>query len=151
MKNSGTGSLLALALGCALAAALFGFGATVIGFRSAYAGDEGRLVLIQVARLVVFVGLGVLLALRGGWRGVMLAIGMVLLATFVDWLLLDFALGFASVSDPAGYSQRFAGFRRPSYTDYATFDAIGVAVSAALAWGLKLMAGVDPTGTPRDE
>jgi len=147
----GTGSLLALALGCAFAAAFFGFGTAVFGFQSAYEGQEGRLVLAQIARLAVFVVLGVLLALRGGWRGVVLAVGMVMLATLVNWLLLPFALGFASIGDPAGYAERFGEFRRPSYTDYATFDAIGVAISAALAWGLRLMAGVDPTGTPRDE
>jgi len=142
---------VALAVGCAFAAALFGFGATVLGFRSAYAGDEARLTIMQLARLGVFLTLAVLLALRGGWRGVMLAIGMVLLATFVDWLLLPFALSFASISDPSGFAERYAGFRRPGYGDYATFDVIGVGISAALAWGLKLMAHVDPGSTPRDE
>jgi len=147
----GTGSLLALAVGCAVAATIFGFGTTVFGFQSAYEGQGNRLVLVQVARLAVFVVLGVLLALRGGWRGVMLAIGMAMLATFLNWLLLDFALGFASISEPEGYAERFAGFQRPSYADYATFDVIAVGLSSALAWGLKLFANVDPTGTPRDE
>jgi hypothetical protein len=150
MKSGGV-SVLPLAVGCAIAAAVFGFGVTMLGFQSVYAGQEGRLVLMQIARLAVFVGLGVLLALVGGWRGVMLAIGMAILATFVVWLLLPFALVFASVNDPASYAERFAGFRRPPYADYATFDVIGVAISAALAQGLKMMAHVDPGSTPRDE
>jgi hypothetical protein len=142
--------LVALTLGCTFAAALFGFGAQVYAWKSAHAGDFGREQLILLARLMVFVTLAVVLVFRGGWSGVLAAILMALGATFIEWALFPFAYGWAAVSDPAGYAEEFGEVGRPSYTNWATFDVVGVGISAALAQGLRMMAGVNPKGS-RDE
>jgi hypothetical protein len=143
-----TRSLIALGLGCTFAAALFGFGAQVYAWRSAYEGDFGREQLILFSRLVVFVVLAVVLVFRGGWSGVLAAIVMTVAATFIEWALFPFAYGWAAISDPSGYAKEFGEVGRPSYERWATFDVIGVGISAALAQGLRLMANVNPKGPP---
>ncbi len=144
------GFLVALTLGCTFAAALFGFGAQVYAWRSAYAGDFGREQLILFSRLVVFVVLAVVLVFRGGWPGVLAAVVMTAGATFVEWALFPFAYGWAAISDPSGYAEEFGDVGRPSYERWATFDVVGVGISAALAQGLRMMANVNPKG-PQDE
>lgn len=147
--KGGLASLLALAVGCTFAAALFAFGAQVFVIQSIYEGS-GREVLILVARLAVLVVLALVLVFKGGWYGVLAAIGMTLAASYLVWLLLPASLGFASISDPEGYSERFANFQRPPYGTYAVFDIMSVGITAALAQGLRIMAHVDPEATPRD-
>ena len=53
------GSLVALTVGCTFAAALFGFGAQVFAWKSAYEGDFVREQLILLTRLLVFLVLAV--------------------------------------------------------------------------------------------
>ena len=139
------GSLVALTLGCTFAAALFGFGAEVYAWKSAYEGQVGRRELILLSRLIVYLALAVLLVFRGGWLGVLAAVLMAAVATAVEWALFPFAFDWASVGDPAGYEKKFGdGVRRPDYGRWATFDLIGVGISAALAQGLRTMAQVNP-------
>ena len=137
------GSLIALTAACTVAATLFGFGAQVFSWRSVY-GGLGREDLIQVTRLFVFVALGVLLAFRGGWRGVVMAIVMATAATSLEWLLFPYSYAWATLEDPAGYADRFGGVRRPTYALWTTYDILGVGISAALAQGLRTMAHADP-------
>ncbi len=144
------GFLVALTLGCTFAAALFGFGAQVYAWKSTYAGDLGREQLILLARLLVLVVLAVVLVFRGGWPGVLAALLMAVGATFIEWVLFPFAYGWAAIDDPAGYAEKFGEIGRPSYGNWATFDVMGVGISAALAQGLRMMANVNPKG-PRDE
>ncbi|MDP8948048.1 MAG: hypothetical protein M3N09_08125 [Actinomycetota bacterium] len=149
MKRS-LGSLVVLTLGCTFAAALFGFGAQVYAWKSAYAGDLGREQLILFSRLLVLLVLAVILVFRGGWSGVLAALVMVGGATFIEWALFPFAYGWAAVSDPSGYAEEFGEVGRPSYGRWATFDIIGIGFSAAFAQGLRMMANVNPKG-PQDE
>ena len=146
------GSLVALTLGCTFAAALFGFGAEVFAWKSAYEGQFGRGQLILLSRLIVYVALAALLVFRGGWRGVLAAVVMAVVATIVEWALFPFAYDWASVGDPAGYENKFGdgGVGRPTYGRWATFDLIGVGISAALTQGLRMMAHVNPRA-PQDE
>ena len=144
------GFLVALTLGCTFAAALFGFGAQVYAWRSVYEGDLGREQVILLTRLLVFLVLAVILILRGGWRGVLAALAMVVGATLLEWALFPLAYDWAAISDPAGYEKKFGEVSRPAYERWATFDVIGVGISAALAQGLRMMANVNPKG-PRDE
>jgi hypothetical protein len=143
-------SLVALTLGCTFAAALFGFGTEVYAWRSVYEGQIGREQLILSTRLAVYVVLAVILVFRGGWWGVLAAVLMTVGATFVEWALFPFAYEWAAISDPSGYAEEFGEVGRPSYEGWATFDIIGVGISAALAQGLRLMANVNPKG-PQDE
>jgi hypothetical protein len=143
------GFLIALTLGCTFAAALFGFGAQVFAWKSAYAGDFGREQLIVLTRLLVLLTLAVVLVFRGGWRGVLAAVLMAFGATFIEWALFPIAYGWASIEDPSGYAERFGEIGRPSYRSWAIFDVLGVGISAALAQGLRMMANVNPKG-PRD-
>jgi hypothetical protein len=136
-------SLIALTVACTVAATIFGFGAQVYSWRSVY-GGLGREDLIQVTRLFVFVALGVLLAFRGGWRGVVAAIAMATAATTLEWLLFPYSYAWATLDDPAGYAEKFGGVRRPAYATWTTYDILGVGISAALAQGLRTMARVDP-------
>ncbi len=136
-------SLIALTVACTVAATIFGFGAQVFSWRSVY-DDLGREDLIQVTRLFVFVALGVLLAFRGGWRGVLAAIAMATAATTLEWLLFPYSYAWATLDDPAGYADKFGGVRRPAYATWTTYDILGVGISAALAQGLRIMAHVDP-------
>jgi hypothetical protein len=143
-------SLIALTIGCTFAAVIFGFGTQVYAWRSAYEGDFGREQLILFSRLVVLVVLAVILVFRGGWSGVLAGVAMTVAATFVEWALFPFAFGWAAISDPSGYAEEFGEVARPSYERWATFDVIGVGISAALAQGLRMMANVNPMG-PQDE
>lgn len=144
------GSLVVLTLGCTFAAALFGFGAQVYAWKSVYEGQLGREQLILLTRLLVFIALAVVLVFRGGWRGVLAAVVMAVGATLVEWALFPLAYEWAAISDPSGYAEKFGGgVARPTYEHWATFDVVGVGISAALAQGLRLMANVNPEG-PRD-
>jgi hypothetical protein len=136
-------SLIALTVACTVAATIFGFGAQVFSWRSVYEG-LGRESLLQATRLFVFVALGVLLAFRGGWRGVLAAIAMATAATSLEWLLFPYSYAWATLDDPAGYADKFGGVRRPAYATWTTYDILGVGISAALAQGLRTMAHVDP-------
>jgi len=138
-----TGSLIALTVGCTVAAVIFGFGSEMFSWRSAYAG-LGREALIQTTRLFVYVALGVLLVFRGGWRGVRAAIVMASVATSVEWVLYPFSYAWAAIEDPAGYADTFGDVKRPTYAFWTTYDIIGVGISAALAQGLRTMAHVNP-------
>ncbi len=144
------GFLVALTVGCTFAAAVFGFGAQVYAWKSAFAGDLGREQMILLTRLLAFVVLAVVLVFLGGWPGVLAAILMVVGATFVEWALYPFAYTWAAIEDPAGYAERFGEIGRPSYDRWATYDVLGVGISAALAQGLRLVLSVNPKG-PRDE
>ena len=139
------GSLIALTVACTLAATIFGFGSEVFSWRSVYEG-LGREELIQATRLFVYVALGVLLAFRGGWSGVLAAIVMATAATSAEWALYPFAYAWAAVDDPTGYAEKFGSVGRPSYADWTTFDILGVGISSALAQGLRMMANVNPGG-----
>jgi hypothetical protein len=139
------GSLAALTIGCTVAAAIFGFGAQVYAWKSVYAGDLGREQIILLTRLLVFLVLAVILVLRGGWRGILAAVAMVVGATLVEWALFPLAHEWAAISDPAGYERKFGEHvSRPAYERWATYDILGVGLSAALAQGLRLMAHVNP-------
>jgi hypothetical protein len=139
------GYLVALTVGCTIAAAVFGFGAQVYAWKSAYEGDFGREQLILLSRLLVFLVLAVTLVLRGGWRGVLAALAMVVGATLLEWALFPLAHEWAAISDPAGYEREFGEeVSRPTYGQWATFDILSIGISAALAQGLRLMAHVDP-------
>jgi hypothetical protein len=135
MKRS-LGSLVALTLACTVAATIFGFGSEIFSWRSVYKG-LGREELIQATRLFVYIALGILLAFRGGWPGVLAAIFMATAATSAEW---------AAVDDPAGYAEKFGSVERPSYIDWTTYDILGVGISAALAQGLRMMAHANPRG-----
>jgi hypothetical protein len=137
------GSLIALTIGCTFAAVIFGFGAEVFSWRSVYEG-LGSEALIQAARLFVYVALGVLLAFRGGWPGVLAAILMAIAATSLEWALYPFAFAWAAIDDPAGYADKFGNVERPPYAYWTTYDILGVGISAALAQGLRMMAHVNP-------
>jgi hypothetical protein len=142
------GFLIALTLGCTFAATLYGFGAQVYAWKSAYEGDLGREQLILLTRLLALVVLAVVLVFRGGWAGVMAAILMAAGATFIEWALFPFAYGWAAIADPQGYAEKFGGAGRPSYEGWAVYDVMGVGISAALAQGLRMMAHVNPKGPP---
>lgn len=143
-------SLVALTVACAFAAALYGVGTQVFAFRGFYEEQVGRMDLILVSRLFVYLALALVLVFRGGWWGVPAAVLMAATATTVEWLLYPFALDFAAVADPAGYAQRF-GDARPSYARFgALYDILGVGIASVLAAGLRMMAHAAPTGT-RDE
>ena len=139
------GYLVALTLACTAAAAIFGFGAQVYAWKSIYEGDTGREQLILLTRLLVFLALGLMLVFQGGWRGVLAALAMVVGATIVEWALFPLAHDWAAISDPAGYEREFGEeITRPTYGQWATYDIIGIGISAALAQGLRLMAHVNP-------
>jgi hypothetical protein len=135
--------LIALTLACTVAATIFGFGSQVYSWRSLYDG-LGREGLMQAARVFVYVALGVLLAFRGGWTGVLAAIVMATAATSAEWVLFPYSYAWATLEDPAGYADKFGGVRRPAYSLWITYDILGVGISAALAQGLRTMAHVDP-------
>lgn len=137
------GSLIALTLACTVAATIFGFGSQVYSWRSLY-DDLDREGLMQAARVFVYVALGVLLAFRGGWTGVLAAIVMATAATSAEWVLFPYSYAWATLEDPAGYADMFGGVRRPAYSLWITYDILGVGISAALAQGLRLMAHANP-------
>jgi hypothetical protein len=89
--------------------------------------------------------LAVTLVLRGGWRGVLAAVAMVVGATLLEWALFPLAYEWAAISDPAGYERKFGEeVSRPTYVQWATYDIFCIGISAALAQGLRLMAHVNP-------
>jgi hypothetical protein len=143
-----TRSLLVLTVGYTFAAILFGFGANVFSFRSAYE-ELGRETLIQATSIFVYLGLALLLVFKGGWKGVLATLFMMVGATAIIWALFPLSLGLAGVGDPEGYAERFAR-PWPSYSNWAVFDIVFVAATAALAQGLRLMTHVNPKGR-RDE
>ncbi len=143
-------SLIVLTLGCTFAAAVFGFGVEVFTWRSAYAGDFGRVQLIQLTRVLAYIALAVILVLRGGWWGALAALLMTVAGTAAEWALFPFSLDWAATVDPSGYAERFGEVTRPSYVRFATFDIIGIGIAAGLTQGLRMMAHVNPKG-PRDE
>ena len=138
-------SLVLLTAACAFAAALYGFGSSVYSWRSVFEGS-GREALIQATRVFVYVALGVLLAFRGGWPGVAAAVVMALAATSIEWALFPFSYGWAALGHEAAYAKEFGDVARPPYTAWISYDLFAVAISSALAQGLRLMAGVNPRG-----
>ncbi len=144
--SSDAKSLLALTLGCTVAAAIFGFGVNMFSFRNVFE-ETGRELLLQTAATVVYLALALVLVFKGGWKGVLAAIVMILGATAISWYLLPLSLGLAGVGDPAGYAERFEGFRRPTYASWAAFDLFFVGGGAALAQGLRIVANADPSGS----
>jgi hypothetical protein len=139
------GSFVALTLGCTVAAAIFGFGAQVYAWKSVYADDVGREQLILLTCLLVFLVVAVILVFRGGWRGILAAVAIVVGVTLVEWALFPLAHEWAAISDPAGSDREFGEqVSRPAYGRWATYDILGVGISASLAQGLRLMAHVNP-------
>ncbi|MGF1472161.1 MAG: hypothetical protein ACFB50_10525 [Rubrobacteraceae bacterium] len=148
--SDATKSLLVLTVFYTFAAALVAFATDIFSFRASYEGS-GREILMQMTRLAVFVVLAVILVFKGGWKGVLAAIVMVLAATTIEWILFPLAFGWAATSDPSGYADRFGSVGRPPYSEWpAIYDVLAVGISAALTQGLKMMAHVNPTG-PQDE
>ena len=143
--DKGTRSLIYLTLACAFAAALYGFGASVYSWQSVYE-ETGREPLIQATRIFVYVALGVLLAFRGGWPGVAAAVLMALAATSAEWALFPVSYGWAAIGNEAGYAEEFGTVTRPPYTAWISYDLFAVAISSALAQGLRTMIGVNPRG-----
>lgn len=133
-----TRSLLVLILGCTFAAALFGFGANVLSFRSAYE-ESGRELFILLARILVYVVLAIILVFKGGWRGLAGALFMVAGATTVEWWLLPAAYSWAALSDPAGYRETLGTVERPDYVMWALFDVLAVGIAAAATQGLRVI------------
>ena len=143
--NKDTRSLIYLTLACAFAAALYGFGASVYSWQSVYE-ETGREPLIQATRIFVYVALGVLLAFRGGWPGVAAAVLMALAATSAEWALFPVSYGWAALGEGAGYAKEFGNVTRPPYTAWISYDLFAVAISSALAQGLRAMTRVNPRG-----
>ncbi|MGH3089315.1 MAG: hypothetical protein ACRDSJ_18635 [Rubrobacteraceae bacterium] len=143
--------LVALTVGCAFAAVVFGFGSTIFSFQASSAGEVGRTQLILYTRLAAYLILALLLVFKGGWRGVFAAIAMTTVATTIEWLLFPFAYEWASMQDPASFEETSDIARRPSYGLWAMEDIIGIGLCAAIAQGLRMMARVDPEATPERE
>lgn len=144
MGKSGR-SLIYLTIACTFAAALYGFGASVYSWQSVFE-DTGREPLIQATRIFVYVALGVLLAFRGGWPGVAAAVLMALAATSAEWALFPLSYGWAALGEEAAYAREFGGVTRPPYDAWISFDLFAVAISSALAQGLRMMAHTNPRG-----
>ena len=138
-------SLVLLTTACAFAATLYGFGASVYSWQSVFEGT-GREALIQATRVFVYVALGVLLAFRGGWPGVAAAVVMTLAATSAEWVLFPVSYGWAALGQEAAYAEKFGGVARPPYNAWIAYDLFAVAISSALAQGLRMMANVNPRG-----
>jgi hypothetical protein len=138
-------SLILLTIACAFAATLYGFGSSVFSWRSVFEGT-GREALIQATRVIVYVALGILLAFRGGWPGVAAAVVMALAATSAEWVLFPVSYGWAALGDEGAYAKEFGDVGRPPYTAWIAYDLFAVAISAALAQGLRMMAHVNPRG-----
>ncbi len=143
--DKGLKSLIYLSVACTFAAALYGFGAGVFSWRSVYEAS-GREALIQATRTFVYVALGVLLAFRGGWPGVAAAVAMALAAASIEWALFPFSYGWAALGKEAGYADEFGGVTRPPYAAFVVYDVLGVAISSALAQGLRMMTRFNPRG-----
>lgn len=130
---------------CALSATLFGFGASVFSWQSVYE-ETGREALIQATRIFVYVALGVLLAFRGGWYGVVAAACMALVATTVEWALFPLSYGWAALGEARAYAEKLGPVSRPPYAYWMVYDTLAVGISAALAQGLRMMTHVNPRG-----
>ena len=130
---------------CAFAATLFGFGASVYSWRSVYE-ETGREPLIQATRIFVYVALGVMLAFRGAWPGVAAAVLMALAASSAEWALFPVSFGWAALGEEAGYAEKFGAVTRPPYNAWIAYDLFAVAISSALAQGLRMMAHANPRG-----
>ena len=141
--SKGARSLVYLTLACAFAATLYGFGASVFSWQSAYDGS-GREPLIQATRVFVYVALGVMLAFRGGWPGVAAAVVMALAAASAEWALFPLSYGWAALGQEAGYAKEFGNVTRPAYAPWIAYDVFAVAISAALAQCLRMMVHVNP-------
>ena len=141
--SKGTRSLVYLTLACAFAATLYGFGASVFSWQSAYEGS-GRGPLIQATRVFVYVALGVLLAFRGGWPGVAAAVVMAFAAASAEWALFPLSYGWSALGQEAGYAEEFGNVVRPAYAPWIAYDLFAVAIAAALAQALRMMAHVNP-------
>jgi hypothetical protein len=146
--STSTRSLAALTLGCVFAAAIFGFGSAVFSFQMSADGDDARTQLILITRLAAYLALALMLVFKGGWRGVFAAITMTVAATTIEWLLFPTAYEFALAQSPAMMDEGVESIARPSYGLWAMEDIIGVGLCAALAQGLRMMAGVNPNATP---
>ncbi|TCJ15007.1 hypothetical protein E0L93_13665 [Rubrobacter taiwanensis] len=146
MENE-TRFLTFLTAGCTLAAALFGFGASMFSFQGAYEDNPVFVGAVQLMRVLALLVLALVLVFRGGWRGVIAAGCMVVGATFLEWLFYPFSFTLASVSDPAGYAARFGEVTRPGYAEWAVFDIFFITIAAALAQSLRVIAFI----RPRDE
>ena len=140
-----TRSLIYLTVACAFAAALYGFGASVFSWRSVFEAS-GREPLIQASRVIVYVALGIMLALRGGWPGVAAAVVMALAATSAEWALFPLSYGWAALGNEAAYAEQFGGVSRPPYNAWISYDLFAVAISSALAQGLRVVAHANPRG-----
>jgi hypothetical protein len=138
-------SLFYLTIACAFAAALYGFGASVFSWQSVYE-EAGREPLIQASRIFVYVALGIMLAFRGGWPGVAAAVVMALAATSAEWALFPVSYAWAALGEEAAYAKELGDVSRPPYTAWISYDLFAVAISSALAQGLRMMARVNPRG-----
>ena len=143
--KKGTRSLVYLTLACTFAATLYGFGASVYSWQGVYE-ETGREPLIQATRIFVYVALGVLLAFRGAWPGVAAAVVMALAATSAEWALFPLSYGWAALGEEAAYAEKFGTVTRPPYNAWISFDLFAVAISSALAQGLRMMAHANPRG-----
>ncbi len=139
-------SLVALAVGCTFAAAIFGFSVEVFSWRGSYAGDMDRVQLIQLTRVVIYVARG---DTRVPWRlvGALVAISMVFVGAAIECAPFPFSADWTATVDPSGYGERFGAIQRRSYLRFAIF---GIDIVAGLTRGLRMMAHVNPRG-PRDE
>ena len=69
-------------------------------------------------------------------------------ATVLEWALFPLSFEWAAVSDPAGYEREFGeGASRPTYLQWATYDVLGVGISAAFVQGLRVILRAQPQGS----
>jgi hypothetical protein len=71
---------------------------------------------------------------------------MALAATSAEWVLFPVSYGWAALGDEGAYAKEFGDVGRPPYTAWIAYDLFAVAISAALAQGLRMMAHVNPRG-----
>lgn len=138
MKSSPVG----LGVACLIAAVVFGFGAEVFAAGFFYSGDEGRGQLVLLARLLALVAMAVMLVVRGGWRGMAVAIVMVFGATFVEWLLLPVSFDWAASQAPPDLSTQIPEeVVRPPYLAWAAGDLLAVGFCSVLTQTGRTLAG----------
>ncbi len=107
------GSLVALTVGCTFAADYLRVRGRGLLVAERLRG-LGREPLIQATRLLVYVALGVLLAFRGGWHGVLAAVAMALGATLPGVGALPVLLRVGRPRGPGGLRGKFGGVQRPT-------------------------------------
>ena len=78
--------------------------------------------------------------------GVAAAVLMALAATSAEWALFPLSYGWAAIGNEAAYADQFGGVSRPPYTAWIGYDLFAVAISSALAQGLRVMANANPRG-----